>query len=634
MRGRAASVGLLCLAACLWVVGYAQMVPPARPVPGRMQGAQDRAPASGTGSPQAAEPVQDQARTGEPAGESTKESTSEPSEPAIPINPNSGCTSESAKPLRRRPGQPVIERGQGNVECHPDRLPTPNMSGIAVPQKEDRWRVIDKLGFNANIVNPYGTNNVLKGDRPLLDRPILGGNWFLAGTATSNTLVESRRVPNAANPNSPFPDPRQQLFESQTASIDAVLYRGDTIFQPPDIQLRFTPIFNYSTTRTSGAKLSTNTFGAQALFFETHLRDVSANYDFDSVRVGIQALNSDFRGFVLADQPLGIRFFGTRGNNVYQYNVGWFRPLPKNAARQNQFGAGLPANDILLANLYVQDLFRPGFNSELLFVYDRNHTRGTQIAPAPQPAGAAATFINGNHDYDVAYLGYSVDGHLGRYNLTGSLYEILGVEQQSVFKTQGNRVEAHFAAVELSRDFDWIRLRASGLYASGDSNPFDKTEHGFDAISQSALFAGADSSFFIHQQLPLVPGQLNLKVRDSVFPALRSTAAPGQSNYNNPGLRLIGLGADLDLAPTLRLSVDANHLWFDQTATLSAIMGRPIAGGDIGTDLSFDMFYRPLDSQNIILRLTAARLLASSATRQLTGGDAPFSAFLNLILTY
>src|SRR3569833_4635632 len=30
MRGRAASVGLLCLAACLWVVGYAQMVPPAR----------------------------------------------------------------------------------------------------------------------------------------------------------------------------------------------------------------------------------------------------------------------------------------------------------------------------------------------------------------------------------------------------------------------------------------------------------------------------------------------------------------------------------------------------------------------------------------------------------------------------
>src|SRR6185437_1546522 len=129
-------------------------------------------------------------------------------------------------------------------------------------------------------------------------------------------------------------------------------------------------------------------------------------------------------------------------------------------------------------------------------------------------------------------------------------------EQQGVFNTRSNRVEAHFAAVELSRDFDWIRLRASGLYASGDSNPFDKTAHGFDAISQSALFAGADSSFFIHQQLPLVLNQINLKVRDSLFPDLRSTAAPGQSNYDNPGLRLIGLGGALDLTPTVRLSLD------------------------------------------------------------------------------
>jgi hypothetical protein len=434
--------------------------------------------------------------------------------------------------------------------------------------------------------------------------------------------------------NTSFPDARQQLFESQTASVDTVLYRGDSIFQPPDMQFRFTPIFNYSATRTNGAQLATNTFGAQALFFETHLRDVSANYDFDSVRVGIQAVDSDFRGFVLSDQPVGVRLFGTRANDVYQYNVGWFRPLPKNAARQDEFGAGLPQNDILMANLYVQDLFRPGLTSEFLVMYDRNHTRGTQIEASPQLTGAAATFINGQHDYDVAYLGYSVDGHLGRYNLTGSVYEVLGVEQQSTFNTANNRVAAHFAAVELSRDFDWIRLRASGLYASGDSNPFDKTEHGFDGISQSALFAGADSSFFIHQQLSLVPGQLNLKVRDSLFPDLRSSAAPGQSNYNNPGLRLVGIGGDFDFAPSVRLSLDANHLWFDQTATLDAILGRRLAGGDIGTDLSLDLFYRPLNSQNIILRLSAARLLAAPATRQLTGGDAPFSAFLNLILTY
>jgi hypothetical protein len=550
------------------------------------------------------------------------------------VHPNSGCPSDENKPLRRRPGQPVIERGQGEVECDPDRLPTPNLAGAAAPQTTDRWRVVDKLGFKANVTDPYDTNNVLKGDRPLLDRPIFGGDWFVVGTATSNTLLESRRVPNAAVPTTPFLDPRQQVFESQTATFDTVLYRGDSIFQPPDYQFRFTPIFNYAATRTNGAQVSTNTFGAQALFVESHLRDVSSNYDFDSVRLGIQAVTSDFRGFVLADQPLGVRVFGTRDNDVYQYNIGWFRPLPKNAARQNQFGAGLPENDVLLANLYVQDLFRPGLTSEFIVMYDRNHTRGTQIVANTQTAGAAATFINGQHDYDVAYLGYSADGHLGKYNLTASVYEILGVEQQSVFNTRNSRVEAHFAAVEFSRDFDWIRLRGSGLYASGDSNPFDNTEHGFDGISQAALFAGADSSFFVHQQLPLAVGQVNLKVRDSLFPDLRSNAAPGQSNYNNPGLRLVGLGGDFDLAPTLRLSLDANHLWFDQTAPLNAILGRTLAGRDIGTDVSFDLFYRPLDSQNIILRLTAARLLAAAATRQVTGGDAPFSAFFNLILTY
>jgi hypothetical protein len=548
-------------------------------------------------------------------------------------NANSGCTDDPTHPMRRRPGH--TDRLQDEPDCDPDRLPTPDTVALPSPNAQDRWRVVDQIGVPATLSNPYATNNLLKGDRPLLDRPIFGGNWFFDGTATSNTLLESRRIPVTAAAAPPFLSPREQQFDSQTTSIDAVLYRGDTIFAPPDFQFRFTPIFNYSATHTDGAQVASNTFGAQALFIETHLRDVSANYDFDSLRVGVQAVNSDFRGFVLSDQPVGIRLFGTRDNDIYQYNIGWFRPLPKNAARQDEFGAGIPANDIFLANLYIQDLGRPGLTSEFLFMYDRNRARGTEIDAPAQAGNGTATFIDGaRHNYDVAYLGYSVDGHVGKLNLTASLYEVLGLEEESEFGVSNARVQANFAAAELSRDFDWIRLRASGLYASGDSDPFDRSAHGFDGISQSALFAGADSSFFIHQQLPLVLDQLNLKVRDSLFPDLRSSAAPGESNYENPGLRLVGLGADFDFSPAVRLSFDANHLWFDQTATLAAILGRTLPGRDIGTDLSFDLFYRPLDSQNVILRLTAARLLAAPATQPLTGGDAPFSAFFNLILTY
>src|SRR5262249_33923573 len=159
---------------------------------------------------------------------------------------------------------------------------------------------------------------------------------------------------------------------------------------------------------------------------------------FDSLRAGIQPLTSDFRGFVLADQPVALRLFGTRANGAYQYNIAWFRRLPKNAARQNELGAGIRKDDVFLANLYVQDLGRPGLTSEFLFAYDHSHVGSSN---------------------DVGYLGYSVDGHLGRLNLTSSLYGVFGRESGSTLSTASARVTAAFAATELSADFDWARVR-------------------------------------------------------------------------------------------------------------------------------------------------------------------------------
>ena len=46
----------------------------------------------------------------------------------------------------------------------------------------------------------------------------------------------------------------------------------------------------------------------------------------------------------------------------------------------------------------------------------------------------------------------------------------------------------------------------------------------------------------------------HLEQRDSLFPSLRSTLDSGESNYTSPGLELLGLGTDLDLAPSLRVS--------------------------------------------------------------------------------
>ena len=69
--------------------------------------------------------------------------------------------------------------------------------------------------------------------------------------------------------------------------------------------------------------------GIQAAFVDKHLRNVSDNYDFDSFRVGIQPFSSDFRGFLFQDNQLGVRLFGTRDNNRWQYNLAWFRRLEK-----------------------------------------------------------------------------------------------------------------------------------------------------------------------------------------------------------------------------------------------------------------------------------------------------------------
>jgi hypothetical protein len=541
------------------------------------------------------------------------------------VDPNSGCPPETAESTRQRPGEDVPQRLE-QPQCDPTRLPTPDASPLPGSIPVDRWRIIDALGHPDNRIDPYNTNNVFKGDRP-----IWGANGFSVLTGSTTSLLESRRVPVSADAATGGLDGHQQFFNSQTASIDAVLYEGDTIFRPPDYQLRLTPIFNYSTTTTGAAKTTTTSVGAQALFFEKHLRDVSAQYDFDSVRIGIQPVTSDFRGFVLADQPLGIRFFGTRDNDIYQYSAGWFRRLPKNPARQNELGAGIPANDIVMANLYIQDLGRPGLTSELVFIYDRSRARGTQIVVGD----AGTTFTSGaRHDYDVVYLGYGADGHLGSLNLTGSVYEVLGRESEGVFTGRPTKVQATFAALELSRDFDWIRARASGLYASGDGNASDGESRGFDGINQTAIFAGSDSTFFIHQRLPLVLDAIDLKQRDSLFPSLRSTLDTGESNYSNPGLELLGVGTDLDLAPSLRVSADVSHVAFANTATLEAILGRGNIPRSIGTDASLDAIYRPFNSQNVIARLSVAKLFAAPGARTLVGGTAPVSMFFNLVLTY
>ena len=292
----------------------------------------------------------------------------------------------------------------------------------------------------------------------------------------------------------------------------------------------------------------------------------------------------------------------------------------------------------MIGNLYRQDFPFLGYTSQGIYTYNRNregddglHFDDNGFQDRPASFGNAL-----GKDYDVHYLGYNGDGHIGPVNLTTSFYYALGDESNNSFVNRHVDVRAWFLAGELSMDFDWIRVRASALYGSGDDDPFDDTDEGFDAIFENPIFAGYDTSYFIRQAIPLIGGANNIQLtgRNSVLPSLRSSKELGQSNFTNPGIELFGLGADFDILPELRLSTNFNKLYFDETAVLEQLRNQRRVDSDIGWDLSAAIIYRPYFTQNIVLRLSGALLVPGQGFRDLFVDDNPFSVLGNFVFTF
>jgi hypothetical protein len=562
------------------------------------------------------------------------------------------CPPEQRKgPNRRLSEEPRFEP----TACDPTRLPAPSAAPtpgtIPLP---DRWRIAAALAGPANRLDPYHGNNPLKGDRP-----VSGDDGFFNLTAVSDTLLEPRRFPvpvggpatRAPGQLDAFGDGEQSIAV-QTLLAEFVFYRGNTVFQPPDYEFRFTPVFAFARVDTAerglvnanpalGESRTETLLGIQALFIDKHLRNVSDHYDFDSLRVGVQPLTSDFRGFLLNDSPLGIRMFGTRASNRLQYNVGWFRRFDKNATTGlndlAQRGlAALRHEDLLLANVYLQDWPRLGFTSQAIVLHDVNR-EGSRVQfddngviQRPASLGEAR-----GRNHRVTYLGLNGDGHFGRYNLTTSAYAVLGKQTHGTFTRSAQDVRAAFAAAELSRDFSWLRLRGSLLLASADDDPFDGDAQGYDAIFENPLFAGADTSFWIRQPVPLIGGgRVALSGRNGVLNSLRSSKEYGQSNFANPGTALLGLGADVDVTPQLRLSVNLNELAFVDTTVLEVARAQAGIPRRIGLDASIAATWRPFATQNVVVRASFATLLPGAGYRALYGEERAYSALANLIMQY
>ncbi len=584
---------------------------------------------------------------------------------------------------RRRPDivrplpDPIDQFNPGAIRSPPpEAFPSDH---IMIP---DRWRLIQSLGIvRERWWDPYN-QNTLKGDRPLCiptdeeqERRraagiprcatprilgLTGPDWFFVGSAVSDTVIEPRSFPipggeqNTVRPDSNDVFGRNNsLVLAQTFIFSAALIKGSTAYKPPDVEWRLTlaaqanyvdvPERRVLDVRPSvGSNRFDYALGVQEAFLDYHVINTSYRYDFWSIRVGIQPFNLDFRGFLFQDQQLGFRLFGNRDNNRWQFNLAaiWRLEKDTNSGLNNLFQT--PRQDwVLHANVYRQDFPFVGLTSEASVTWNINRERddievddnGFPVRPA----------ILGNlqaRNYDAWYFGYNVDGRIGRMNLSGSAYALFGTDRNSNFTGEPADIRAFFAAVEPSYDFNWVRLRGAALFASGDDDPFDNVQRGFDAIFENPIFAGADTSYWIRQTIPFAGGAraVSLNGRNGILNTLRSSKEQGQSNFVNPGTMLLGVGADFDITPAVRLSANANHLWFHRTGTLNLLRQQQTIRRDLGWDLSAALIWRPTMIQNVVFRVSGAVLQPGTGFRDLFTNvprdDRYYSVLFNAIVTY
>ena len=592
---------------------------------------------------------------------------------ALPMN----VRGQQPDPLNRLldPQKPPMASPDGSAEGLSEAMYAPTLgfagpSGI-LPRSgnndefdtlEDRWRIglpaYDRYGLGhprvfdypfrlGQITDPYN-QNVLKGDYP-----IIGQNVFLNVTGTAVILNEGRNIPTATTPfestarpfTTDFFGRSGQYVNNDLFTLSFDLFHGDASFKPVDWRVKLTPAFNLNNLSVqelavvnpdvrTGTIRERSFATLQEWFVEYKLADLSPEYDFLSIRAGSQPFVSDFRGFIFADVNRGVRLFGNLDGNRTQYNLAYFRQQEKDTNSQlNTFNDR--NQNIAIANVYRQDFLFPGYTAEASLhynndgpdvLYDKNN-----FLVRPDPVGVFQP-----HRVEVWYLGVAGDGHIGRYNVSHASYWAVGRDSRNPIANTPQSISGQMSALEVSYDRDWARFRVSGFYQSGDGNPNNGKATGFDGILDQTNFGG-EFSYFRRQRLPLFG--VGLVNDQSLYTNLRSSRIQGQSNFVNPGLWLLNMGADFDVTPRLRFVNNANYMWFDKTASLETFTFQNSIARDVGLDLSTGFEFRPRLNNNAIILGGIAGLIPGGGFRQLYNkkdAKAPvlLDGFVEMVFTY
>ena len=444
--------------------------------------------------------------------------------------------------------------------------------------------------------DPYN-QNVLKADYP-----IHGNHTFLNLNLQSASTINPRVVAAGGR--------RNQFFTNQNIVMGAEVFGGTGAFEPKRWAVRVTTVANFNflannTLNPFDSRRGNSRLAVEEAFFEKRLAVVGPNFDFVTLRVGMQNLNSDFRGFLFADNQLGARLFGTLNSNRDQYNIAFF------SMRQRDETSQLHSFDrrrqtVFLANWFRQDFGTRGYTA--LFNLVLNNDLGRVVGDRAR--------------LNVAYAGFHGDGKWGKFNVNHAFYWAFGRDRFNRFARRGQTVNAQMAAFEGAVDRDWARWRGSFFYASGDGNLNDGRATGFDMIQDNPNFAGGPFQFWT-QQTTVVGGPVGLlKNKFSLLPNLRNKFND-RSNFVNPGLLLWNFGGDFRVTPKLRLTTNLSYLRFARAGLLRQITGDAGIDGGIGTDLSVGAKFRPFENENLFLVTGAAVLFPHGGYARMIGSTRP-----------
>jgi carboxypeptidase family protein len=576
--------------------------------------------------------------------------------PKIPeLPPGNSGAANAAEPSAQASTAPALQQGAGQPVQTPAAPPLPSPDQV-FRTEPDRWLITmpnwDRYGIGGEYPYVKGSRwdpfnrNKLKGDVP-----IFGKQTFLNITGISDTFIDGRRLPVPSNISSAQPGSSdffghgEQFFLDQTFLFSFDLFHGDTSFRPVDWRIRITPVIslNYLKVRELGivnvdvrggtSRLDSHV-GLQEAFAEVKLHDVGPNFDFVSVRAGIQGFNSDFRGFIFVEEQPGVRFFGNLDSNRWQYNAAYFNLLEKNT-NSGLNSMALRHQQVIIANLYRQDFLFQGYTAQVSVHYSDDdatvHYDDNGFLVRPSPVGAV--FSSGMirpHSVHAAYIGWTGDGHIGPINLTHAFYQALGNDSFNPIAARPVTINAQMAALELSVDKDWIRFKGSAFYASGSGDPAHGKARGFDSIDDFPEFAGGIFSLWNRESIRLTGSGVALSAGDSILPDLRSSKNEGQANFENPGIFLANLGTDFDITPKLKGFVNVNYLRFQRTEVLEQILFQAPIRHSIGWDSSIGVRYRPPLTENIAITAGAATLVPGQGLKDIYTGRVMYSFFTDV----